>query len=226
MHEPSRGNICILQVLAASLVYNSSAIHSIPFSANALLNAVFRIVTGLPETFRAKTHPFPSLITTSTFPVSDFMFASQFVSLPLVLIPGVYGIDVCRDRQVKTRSQIRMAGTSFWLYWGSAFFAHLSQFLGSFLLIVAFLYAFSVDAVTEAVGPIAAVFSVHAPAMILFCYCASFMFTKFETAAVGLPFPMAIVSIIDRAVVSTLLDKNLFCRLLLFCIWWFSCWMP
>lgn len=125
--------------------------------------------------------------------ILNFMFGSLLTSTAVVLIPGVYGIDVCRDRQIKTRSQIRMTGCSLWLYWGSAFFAHLVQFIASFGMIVALLYAFNVVSVTSAIGPVVALFALHAPTMVLFCYCLSFMFTKFETAAVGLPFPMATV---------------------------------
>jgi hypothetical protein len=88
-----------------------------------------------------------------------------------------------------------MTGCSMWLYWGSAFVVHLLQFVLSFLMIVALLYAFSVTSLTDAIGSIVVLFALHAPAMILFSYCCSFLFTKPETATVALPFPIAMVRV-------------------------------
>ncbi|XP_055347534.1 cholesterol transporter ABCA5-like [Paramacrobiotus metropolitanus] len=182
-------------VPSASVVYNGTSTHGIPFTINMLLNAIFNEITGRDETFHVTTHPFPPLKAT-VVQVFDFMFGSLLVSLALIMIPGVYGIDVCRDRQIKIRSQIRMAGCSFWIYWGSAFFMHLIQFIASFAMLIGLLYAFTVTSVINAIGPVLILFAVHAPAIILFCYCLSFVFAKFETAAVGLPFPMAMISFV------------------------------
>lgn len=65
-----------------------------------------------------------------------------FVGASLVLIPGSFGVDVCRDRVTKIGQQIRMTNCSIWLYWVSVFAAHLLQIWLSFTVIVVIIFAF------------------------------------------------------------------------------------
>ncbi|GAU94869.1 hypothetical protein RvY_06575 [Ramazzottius varieornatus] len=193
-----------------TIAYNSSAIHSLAFGTNLLLNAMFRLVTGLDEKFRVASHAFPSA-TDSGKAQLDPGLEFYLVGFAMLLIPGIYGVDVCRDRALKIRSQIRTTGCPMWLYWTSAFFSHFVQYTLSFLLVVIMLYAFGIQSLTNAMGVIVLVYALHAPAIILFSYCVSFLFEKYETASVAMPFPIAMVGAVANLIslIATQFSANL-----------------
>ena len=182
--------------IVCRLVYNSSARHILPYATNLLLNAIYREMSGKEDVFDFAIHPFADAEAKARKEAGGSGLDSFLLGLALLLVPGIFCYDVCRDRTLRLRSQIRMTSCPMWLYWGSAFFSHFVQYLGTFGLAIIVMYAFKVTDFTNNIGPIIVLFLLHAPAVILFCYCLSFAFKKHTTAMVAVPFPMALVSLL------------------------------
>ncbi|XP_055347525.1 ABC-type organic anion transporter ABCA8B-like isoform X2 [Paramacrobiotus metropolitanus] len=205
-------------VRAAAIAYNSTATHVIPYLTNRLLSAMFQALTGTAEHFHFRPHPLPNQSTIETPPFDASLIGPTLIGLALALIPSVFGMDVCRDRLIKARSQIRMKGCSFWLYWISALTVHLAQYWISFTIIVSMIYAFGIKAMTEKVDfgmpafsnnsreivtevvpaskmlYFGLIFVFYSGASVVFSYCASFMFSRLISATVVLPFVMSQVA--------------------------------
>ncbi|XP_055343546.1 LOW QUALITY PROTEIN: ATP-binding cassette sub-family A member 2-like [Paramacrobiotus metropolitanus] len=192
------------QGFAASLVYNGTSQHGLPFSVNLLLNAVHNWLTAANETFTVTIHPFPALKPGLVQLLLDTMLGSLLFNVAVVLIPGVYGVDMCRDREIGMRRQLRMTGCPAALYWTSAFLAHWLHYAAAFAFMLGLLFAFSVAALTQAVGALLLLFLLYAPAVILAAYCFSFLFARMDMAAVGIPFPIAVLTFLLYLIVCVL----------------------
>ena len=179
-----------LLIPAITIIYNATATHSVPYAVNLALSAAFRMVTNRSEKFILNIFPLPNEYTQTGL---NFNFDPILIGLALSVIPGIFCVDVCRDRTLRIRSQIRMTGCSAWLYWGSAFLSHFIQYAVSFGLIVAVMYAFDMQVVTKNMGYLIILFLLHAPAMILFCYCLNFAFRRYQDAMASIPLPLALV---------------------------------
>ncbi|OQV11711.1 ATP-binding cassette sub-family A member 5 [Hypsibius exemplaris] len=211
-NENTTQNNPIGDVDRATIIYNNSATHAIPYATNLLLNAMFRLRTGKDEIFHVSTHPLSQYDEEDSFVVQSeggiSILITIFAGLAVIMVPGIFGIDMCRDRQTKMRSQIRMTGCSFWIYWGSAFFVHLALFWVTFIIIIILMYAFSITMFTDAIGSYVVLFLLHAPAAILFSYCLSFLFKTHERATLGIPFPVTVLGYVSVGLINGLMTLN------------------
>ena len=86
-------------------MYNDSAIHSVPaiinLMSNGLLNTVQAVTGASNDLIGVFSYPWPQ--TTKERGFDNAAFTSTLIlAMAFVLIPGGFGIDVVRDRQVSS----------------------------------------------------------------------------------------------------------------------------
>ena len=81
-------------------MYNDSAVHSVPAIINLMSNGLMAAASGITDqVINVFSYPWPQ--TTSDRGWDNAAFTSTLIiAMAFVLIPGGFGIDVVRDRQV------------------------------------------------------------------------------------------------------------------------------
>ncbi|XP_053381131.1 cholesterol transporter ABCA5-like [Mercenaria mercenaria] len=170
-------------------LYNDSAIHAIPAIVNLMTNSVFKI----QEYLTGKTDN-SSFISTSSLPwpasfeevaLSNEAFSSVILlAMAFVVIPSGFGIDIVVDRQTKVRSQLRIAGVPYRLYWGAYVVMDIIKYIIPALLVIFITFMLQVDSLKQggAMCVLILMFLTCIPANLLLSYIISFGFDKWETA--------------------------------------------
>lgn len=188
-------------------MYNDSAVHSIPAIVNVMSNGLMAAVSGAANNLIAVfSYPWPKTTTERGWNNAAFT-STLIIGMAFVLIPGGFGIQIVKDRQDKVRSQLRISGLPFSLYWLSSFSVEFVKFLIPAVLVIIVVFIVQVDSLMPGGAMMSFILTciTYMPANVLFAYIMSFMFDKWETAQAAQPMiffmvgyiPYLPVSIID-----------------------------
>ena len=121
-------------------MYNDSAIHSIPAIVNVMSNGLMAAASGaLDNIITVFNYPWPQ--TTQTRGWDNAAFTSTLlIGMAFAFIPGGFGIQIVRDRQDKVRSQLRVSGLPFSMYWLSSFIVEFLKFLIPAILVIIIIF--------------------------------------------------------------------------------------
>ncbi|XP_053402183.1 cholesterol transporter ABCA5-like isoform X2 [Mercenaria mercenaria] len=172
------------------VMYNDSAVHSIPATIalvnNFLLMGVEMIVQGAADFNRS--------IAVSSWPwpkdsVNDKVYnGAAFASVLLIgmcfsYIPGGMSVDPVKDSELKIRSQLRVSGLPFTLYWLTFFAVDVVKFFIPVILSIIVVFAVQVTSFTYGGAALSFILLCifYIPSNILLAYVVSFLFDKFET---------------------------------------------
>ncbi|XP_060574789.1 cholesterol transporter ABCA5-like isoform X2 [Ruditapes philippinarum] len=170
-------------------LYNDSASHAIPAIVNLMTNSIFKIeeyLAGKPDNtsfIRTSSLPWPASFEKVVF--SNAAFSSVILlAMAFVVIPSGFGIDIVKDRQTKVRSQLRIAGVSYKIYWGSYVAMDIIKYIIPALLIIIITLIMQVDSLQQKGAMFVFILMVVTciPASLLLSYVVSFGFDKWETA--------------------------------------------
>ncbi|KAL8586837.1 hypothetical protein ACOMHN_052713 [Nucella lapillus] len=167
-------------------LYNDTAIHSMPTVINALTAAMLKkagsalsiVTTILPWTEEPKL----------TFDVISF-YSSITLGLAFAVIASFFGAGVVQDKQWKCKSQLRVSGVSFHMYWGAMFVFDLLVILIPATSCLILALAMQMPSLTPggAILSLILLFIVFIPLSLLFALVCSFAFDKYETAQAMFP---------------------------------------
>ncbi|XP_056019371.1 cholesterol transporter ABCA5-like isoform X3 [Ostrea edulis] len=172
---------------AFTIFYNSTAPHSIGMILNALTNSIFSLQAN-------KSGVSTSVISTINLPwtgddsnnrYNNGAFSSIIlIGMAFVSVAPTFAIYMVQDRETKVRTQLRVAGVSFWMYWGTHLTVDLIKYSFPGILCVIVVLALQLDSLSSAgaVGTLILLVIFYVPVAVLFSYLASFMFSKSVTA--------------------------------------------
>ncbi|XP_066519763.1 ATP-binding cassette sub-family A member 5 [Hoplias malabaricus] len=169
------------KVFSYILAFNSTTVHSLPMAVNVLSNALLR---GLNGTGYIKTwsKPFDYQIPYST---SYALVYIEAVILGMLAagMPAYFAMDHTRDREIKCRSTLRISGMLPSAYWCGQAAIDIPFYYLILICMTSTLFAFhSPNLLSNShVMSLTLCLIGFGPAMILFTYCVSFMFTKVQS---------------------------------------------
>ncbi|XP_060080116.1 cholesterol transporter ABCA5-like [Ylistrum balloti] len=186
-------------------IYNDSAIHSMP-AAISLMTSKLQSTLNLTTLLSVVNLPWPKGASERTYDQGAFS-STILVAMAFVTVPPSFAVQLVKDRQFKIRSQMRVTGVTFGMYWATTFFVDILQYLIPATLSIIFALAFQPASLTYS-GAVLAMFLLFicfVPGNTLFAYVISYLFTKFESAqAAGVTMfffisfiPYIIVSLLD-----------------------------
>ncbi|XP_052816309.1 cholesterol transporter ABCA5-like isoform X2 [Mya arenaria] len=201
---------------AYKVFYNDSAVSSIPVAVNLYSNSLLtmvRTITGNTEN---------STLEVSSFPWPDYSVKKQYnggafastllVGMAFSFITGGIGVDLVRLRQWKVRSQLRVSGMPFSLYYLGIFLVHAAKIALPGLVTIILVLALRVQTLLNGGAILSFLLTClfYIPPSILFPYCLSFLFVKWESASSVLPIlviltgylPYIPISILDMVLTS------------------------
>ncbi|XP_064604121.1 cholesterol transporter ABCA5-like [Liolophura sinensis] len=190
-----------------TVLYNDTAVHSLPVAIDLLLNGLYGMVlaSAPPKHIHTFNLPWNNTETVLTFNNGAFS-ASIILALAFALIPGGFGTLIVREREVKARSQLRVSGVSWVMYWGTSFIFHFLQFSIPAILCIIVVLAAQVPSLSHAGAILCLIllFLLYMPSNTLLSYNLSFLFKKGETAMSVLPNIFTYASMIPYIAVALL----------------------
>ncbi|XP_033897219.1 cholesterol transporter ABCA5 isoform X1 [Acipenser ruthenus] len=161
-------------------VFNSTTVHSLPMLLNVLSNALLRSFngTGHIETW---SKPFEFKIPEA---LSNALIYIEAVLLGMLAagMPAYFAMEHTRDREIKCRSQLRISGLVPSAYWCGQAAVDIPFYYLILIAMTSTLFAFHSEELLHA-GAYTSVIPCligYGPAMILFTYVVSFMFTRVQ----------------------------------------------
>nr|XP_022313180.1 ATP-binding cassette sub-family A member 5-like isoform X3 [Crassostrea virginica]XP_022313182.1 ATP-binding cassette sub-family A member 5-like isoform X3 [Crassostrea virginica]XP_022313183.1 ATP-binding cassette sub-family A member 5-like isoform X3 [Crassostrea virginica] len=210
-----------------SIFYNSTTTHSIPMLLNALTNSIFSLQAN-------KSGATTKVISTTNLPwtgednenrYNNGAFSSIIlIGMAFVAVAPTFAIYMVKDRETKVRSQLRVAGLSFWMYWGTHLVVDIAKFSFPGILCVIVILIMQLDSLSSAgaVGSLILLILFYIPTAVMFSYLVSFMFQKHVTAQQFLTTIFIFLGLIPYTAVSVLdmLSQVMPARILhiIFCI--------
>ncbi|XP_076447270.1 cholesterol transporter ABCA5-like isoform X2 [Babylonia areolata] len=167
-------------------LYNDSALHSLPAVINTLSTSILRqkaptgsiVTSSLPWPGEAKR----------SFDGGSFS-SSLMIGIAFALIVSSFGSVIVQEKQWKCKSQLRVSGMSFHMYWGVVYVFSLLVSLIPATACLIITLAMQIPSFTPAGAILSLIllFIVFIPQSLLFSLVCSFFFNKFETAQAILP---------------------------------------
>ncbi|XP_062382782.1 ATP-binding cassette sub-family A member 5 [Sardina pilchardus] len=163
------------------LAFNSTTVHSLPMVVNVLSNALLK---GLNGTGRISTwaKPFDYQLPDST---SYALVYIEAVILGMLAagMPAYFAMDHTRDREIKCRSTLRISGLVPSAYWCGQASIDIPFYYLILTCMTCTLFSFHSTKLLTSSNLTAVVLCLigFGPAMILFTYCVSFMFTRVQS---------------------------------------------
>ncbi|XP_046870556.1 ATP-binding cassette sub-family A member 5 isoform X3 [Hypomesus transpacificus] len=164
-----------------SIAFNSTTVHSLPMAVNVLSNAILR---GLNDTghIRTWTKPFDYQIPDST---SYALVYIEAIILGMLAagMPAYFAMDHTRDREIKCRSTLRISGLLPSAYWCGQAAVDIPFYYLILSCMTSILFSFHTGNLLTSRNLTAVVLCLvgFGPAMILFTYAVSFMFTRVQS---------------------------------------------
>lgn len=186
-------NPVALQVVAG---YNDTAQHSLPIVMNLVSNSIYRMVMAdkwgrdigsKTHPIITKSHPLDRQNTSST--VLSYALTAFSVGFTFIMVAATVGVDMVYDREIRAKTQLRVNGLTFPIYFISFFLVMIVVLLLVFILLVLVAYLCGVawlDTV-PAVTVFGILMSLFCPSAILVATTFSYCFHKTESAASILP---------------------------------------
>jgi ATP-binding cassette subfamily A (ABC1) protein 5 len=175
-----------------TLVYNSTAKHSLPILLNMVTNTLLKLVKpASTSSIRVSSRPW---LAKNNFPEGYFdggTFGSvMLVGMAMALVPGGFGIGAARDRIItKSKSQLRISGLTMNMYWFSAFLVDYLQYMIVAVASIVIMVAFQIPSIIQpgAIISLVLLYIFYMPVTMLFAYNMGFLFDNYETAESAIP---------------------------------------
>ncbi|XP_052276886.1 ABC-type organic anion transporter ABCA8B-like isoform X3 [Dreissena polymorpha] len=192
--------------------YNDSAVHAIPAIINLMSNVIFKTEEALTgkggnsSSISVSSWPWPTHFQKTKY--TGGAFASVILlAMAFSVIPSGFGVDIVKDRESKVRSQLRISGVPFWLYWATSIAVDALKYSMPAVLIVTMTFVLKVEVFDSAGSLLSLVLLcvTYIPSNVLFSYVFSYMFNSWESAQAVQPtlfifggfMPYVAVSLID-----------------------------
>ncbi|XP_042198289.1 ATP-binding cassette sub-family A member 5 [Callorhinchus milii] len=186
-------------------VFNSTVIHSLPVLLNIISNALIISINGSGR-IRAWSKPFHLTVTDADFREHVYM-ALAVLGLLAAALPGCYTMDNARDREIKSRSQLRLSGLFPSAYWCGYALVDIPVYFVIVAVMLGCVIAFNTTSLLHVGAGISMMLCLigWVPAMMLFSYAYSFRFDRMQSSR-------------DFFLISSLLI-NIFSIVLILLIW-------
>ncbi|KAM9831250.1 cholesterol transporter ABCA5 [Neosynchiropus ocellatus] len=167
--------------LSFIVAFNSTMIHSLPMVVNVLSNALLRGLNG-SGLIRTWTKPFDHQISDST---SNDMISIEAINLGMLAagMPAYFAMDHTRDREIKSRSSLRISGLLPSAYWCGLASVDIPFFYLILTCMTTVLFSFHSGDLMTTSNLVAVVLCIvgFGPAVILFTYVFSFGFAGVQS---------------------------------------------
>ncbi|XP_077979636.1 cholesterol transporter ABCA5-like [Glandiceps talaboti] len=175
--------------ILANLVamYNDTAQHAIPVILNILDNAIYGELSGDTATITTSSQAFPVKENSITFTMGIFFI--MFYAIALIGVAPGFAVDLVKDREIKTKAQLRISGLRTFSYWLSHFVIDVIQYCVPAIIGVILILAFQVESYKQpgALVCVIILLIIFVPSNTIFIFCNSFLFDKFETCQTVFP---------------------------------------
>ncbi|KAK6171363.1 hypothetical protein SNE40_019569 [Patella caerulea] len=164
-------------------LYNDTALLSLPVIVNIMSNIL--LGDNLINTFNL---PWPSL--TNKRPYDGTTFSSiMILGMAFVFTIAGFAANHVKIKEIKFKSQLRVSGITFNMYWGVNFLFDLGLYLIPAIVCIIIVLAIQLPSLTPggAIFCVIVLFITFIPANILLAYCFTYAFDKFETCIAVLP---------------------------------------
>ncbi|KAK7506564.1 hypothetical protein BaRGS_00002039, partial [Batillaria attramentaria] len=164
-------------------LYNDSAVHSLPAIINAISNVILRLKLGSGSTQNISAYSLPWPNTDNKQYDGGAFSSALMVGIAFSLVAPTFAMNW------KCKSQLRISGMTFHMYWGTTYVFSLIVYLipATAVLILALAMQVPSLSTTGAVIMLILMFITFIPACLMFSLVCSFAFEKFETAQAVLP---------------------------------------
>ncbi|XP_031417198.1 ATP-binding cassette sub-family A member 5 [Clupea harengus] len=163
------------------LAFNSTTVHSLPMVVNVLSNALLKGLNGTGR-INTWTKPFDYQLPDAT---SYALVYIEAVILGMLAagMPAYFAMDHTRDREIKCRSTLRISGLLPSAYWCGQAAIDIPFYSLILTCMTCTLFSFHSTKLLTSSNVTAVVLCLigFSPAMILFTYCVSFMFTRVQS---------------------------------------------
>uniref|UniRef100_A0A8C7V859 Cholesterol transporter ABCA5 n=1 Tax=Oncorhynchus mykiss TaxID=8022 RepID=A0A8C7V859_ONCMY len=162
-----------------SVAFNSTTVHSLPMTVNVLSNAILRGLNGTQH-IHTWTKPFDYQIPDAT---SYALVYIEAIILGMLAagMPAYFAMDHTRDREIKCRSTLRISGLVPSAYWCGQAAVDIPFYYLILTTMTSILFSFhTANLLTSSNVTILCLIG-FGPAMILFAYVVSFMFTRVQS---------------------------------------------
>ncbi|XP_062616764.1 cholesterol transporter ABCA5-like, partial [Saccostrea cucullata] len=172
---------------AFSIFYNATAPHSIPMILNALSNSLFSLQankSGVATTSFISATNLPWTGKEDNNRYNQGAFSSIIlIGMAFISVAPTFSVYMVKDRETKFRTQLRSAGVSFWMYWGTHLCVDLIKYSFPGILCVIVVLIMQLDSLSSAgaVGSLILLVLFYIPSATMFAYLASYMFDKAVT---------------------------------------------
>lgn len=164
-----------------TIAFNSTTVHSLPMAVNILSNAVLRGLNGTGQ-IRTWTKPFDFQIPDAT---SYALVYIEAIILGMLAagMPAYFAMDHTRDREIKCRSTLRISGLVPSAYWCGQAAVDIPFYYLILSCMTSILFSFHTGNLLTSSNLTLVVLCLigFGPAMILFTYVVSFMFTRVQS---------------------------------------------
>ncbi|XP_035262804.1 ATP-binding cassette sub-family A member 5 [Anguilla anguilla] len=183
------------------VAFNSTTVHSLPMVVNVLSNALLRCHNGSGH-IRTWTRPFQFQMTGG---MSYALVYIEAVLLGLLVAgtPAYFAMEHTRDREIKCRTTLRVSGLVPSAYWCGRGLVDVPLFYVQIICMVATLFAFHASDLLYSTAVAFTILCVigSGPAVILFTYAMSFMFTRIQSNRDFLSVVFMMVCVVSASVV-------------------------
>ncbi|XP_066560548.1 cholesterol transporter ABCA5 [Amia ocellicauda] len=162
-------------------VFNSTTVHSLPIVVNVLSNALLRGFNGTGR-IRTWTKPFDFQMP-ETLSYALIYIEAVLLGMVAAGMPAYFAMDHTRDREIKCRSKLRISGLVPSAYWCGQAAIDIPFYYLILICMTSTLFAFHSGDLLQSRAVTAVILCVigYGPAMILFTYVVSFMFTRVQS---------------------------------------------
>ncbi|XP_059141165.1 cholesterol transporter ABCA5-like [Physella acuta] len=184
------------------IIYNDTALHSIPVAINFVTHSLLRMF-NISTYIEGNSFPWPEVSAAIKFS-SKAMSSVLMVGLAFVtVLPGFAG-DVVRDRELKLRGQLRIAGVTFNQYWGTIYLVDFLIYLIPSVSVLIIVLAMQIPGLDSegAIAALVLIFITNIPSNILLALVLSFLFDKAESCYAYLSQILTMVCLLPYLTVS------------------------
>ncbi|KAJ8013474.1 hypothetical protein DPEC_G00030170 [Dallia pectoralis] len=191
------------------IAFNSTTVHSLPMTVNILSNAFLR---GLNSTEQIHTwaKPFDYHLTDAK---SYALVCIEAITLGMLAagMPAYFAMDHTRDREIKCRSTLRISGLVPSAYWCGLAAVDIPFYYLILSTMVTVLFSFHTTNLLTSGNVMAVVLCLigFGPAMILFTYVVSFMFTRVQSNRDFLSVLSMMVCVVSGSIVELSFMNNI-----------------
>ncbi|XP_031568598.1 ATP-binding cassette sub-family A member 5-like [Actinia tenebrosa] len=200
-------NLSVYPKVDFHLRYNDSMVHSIPVGVNVITSLfnmfALKAKNQIPHPIKTYFQLFPALKPKLKYDNNSFI-AVMLIGLSFAVIPGGFAILVVAQRQLNIRHLLRVSGLSTPMYWLYLFISDTIVFIIPAFLLLILVPAIQIPSLSSpaAMGCLVIAVILYIPTGILFSYCLSFLFSKWETCQQVLPAVFTYLSLIPFLAVS------------------------